>query len=295
LPLATAKLRAILLRVNARGWTGLLFWLAGGALAEPPPVSIAEFAHVAAGQYQVLAQSGAGRAWEVNRFMNRMLREYSRFFSNWQPKPGARVVVFDNMEDFRAYSAQATRATHEQLAGYCHLKTDEEGNTFYELVTYEHENLWPVLAHEGFHQFLGYELGLEVPMWLNEGLAQYFETSRVVAGRFLTGEVSARKLRAARYALRTGQAPRISQLLTMDRASFYSQAQTTYPASWALVHYLLHRDGSSYRSSEFRRYLAELKRNADSIRSFQRRFGAASAEWQRDFERYVFSLQPQVE
>ena len=76
------------------------------------------------------------------------------------------------------------------MAGYCHLKTDEDGNTFYELVTYEHENLWQVLAHEGFHQFLGYELGLDVPVWLNEGMAQYFETSYIAYGRLRTGLVS---------------------------------------------------------------------------------------------------------
>jgi hypothetical protein len=99
------------------------------------------------------------------------------YFQNWSGKDGARVVVFDNVDDFRKYAGGAVPLTHAGLAGYCHLKTDEAGNQFYELVTYESQNLWRVLAHEGFHQFIGYELGQQIPMWLNEGMAQYFETS----------------------------------------------------------------------------------------------------------------------
>lgn len=256
---------------------------------------IAEFDRVTFGSYQVLAQSGAARAWQVNGFMNQMLPAYSRFFSNWSLKAGARVVVFDNPDDFRAYSAAATGMTHAGLAGYCHLKTDEDGNTFYELVTYEHDRLWQVLAHEGFHQFLGYELGTQVPVWLNEGLAQYFETSYVSGGRLRTGQISKSKLRAAQWLIRSKQASPLPELLAMDRATFYSRAQATYPMSWALVHYLVTRDGASYRNSTFRRYLQDLKMNRDDIASFQRRFGRDSTQWQRDFERYVLQLEAQVE
>ena len=263
------------------------------ARAQTPDIS--KFDIVSAGNYQVLAQSGAARAWQVNRFMNQMLPAYARFFSNWSLTVGARVVVFDNLDDFRAYSKEQTGMTHLGLAGYCHLKTDEDGNTFYELVTYEHDRLWPVLAHEGFHQFLGYELGPQVPVWLNEGLAQYFETSYVYGGHLRTGLVSQSKLHAAQWIIRTKQAPPLPELLTMDSATFYARAQQTYPVSWALVHYLINRDGSSYRNSRFRRYLSDLKMNRDDIASFQRRFGRDSDSWEHDFERYVMQLEATVE
>jgi hypothetical protein len=146
----------------------LLFVTASVARAQTNAApAIGEFYNATAGQYQVLAQSGGDMAWQVNQFMNQMLQQYSRYFSNWSLKAGARVIVFSNAEDFRAYAIAPMGLVHGGLAGYCHLKTDEDGNTFYELVTYEHDNLWQVLAHEGFHQFIGYELGLEVPIWLN--------------------------------------------------------------------------------------------------------------------------------
>lgn len=255
--------------------------------------AIGEFYNATAGQYQVLAQSGRDMGWQVNQFMNQMLQQYSRYFSNWSLKANARVIVFSNAEDFRAYAIVPAASVHGGLAGYCHLKTDEDGNTFYELVTYEHDNLWQVLAHEGFHQFLGYELGLEVPVWLNEGMAQYFETSYIAYGRLRTGLVSQSKLRAAQSLYRTGQALPVSELLQMDRTTFYANAQVTYPMSWALVYYLMTRDGSSYTNSRFRHYLQDLKFNRDGIASFQQRFGRDSYQWESDFQRYILRLQPQ--
>jgi hypothetical protein len=275
-----------------------LLVVAGNAAAlaqESEAPAIGDFANVTAGQYQVLAQSGEAVAWQVNGFMNEMLRQYSKFFSNWSLKAGARVVVFDNLEDFRAYSKAAVGTIHAGLMGYCHLKTDENDNTFYELVTYEHANLWSVLAHEGFHQFLGYELGTQVPLWLNEGLAQYFETSYVKYGRLQTGLISKSKLRAAQYLLQTNRAPLLPELIQMDRVTFYEKAQVAYPMSWALVYYLLNRDGSTYRNSTFRRFLQDLKLGRDDIASFRHRFGRQSYQWQRDFELYLLRLQPQVE
>jgi hypothetical protein len=279
--------------VNSRAIVAALFFVTASVVCaqEKAAPSIVEFYNATAGQYQVLAQSGSDVAWQVNRFMNEMLRQYSRYFSNWSLKAGARVIVFSNAEDFRAYAAGPTALTHGGVAGYCHLKTDEDGNTFYELVTYEHDNLWQVLAHEGFHQFLGYELGTEVPVWLNEGMAQYFETSYVGNGRLHTGLISKQKLRAAQYLCRTGQSLPVSDLLQMDRATFYGNAQVTYPMSWALVYYLMMRDGSSYSNSRFRRYLQDLKFNRDDIASFQRRFGRDSYQWESDFQRYILRLQ----
>jgi hypothetical protein len=261
------------------------------------PPNIGDFNLVSAGNYQVLAQDSMETASQVNRFMNEMLKQYARYFSNWSLKAGARVVVFSNIDDFRAYSTAVVGGLlpHGGLAGYCHLKTDDDGNTFYELVTYVHDNLWQVLAHEGFHQFLGYELGQQIPLWLNEGMAQYFETSYVANGRLHTGIISKPKLRAAQYLVYTRQAPPLSDLLQMDRATFYGNAQVAYPMSWALVYYLMNRDGADFRSSNFRRYLQDLKFRGDDLASFQRRFGRDSAQWQADFERFIMQLRPQDE
>lgn len=264
--------------------------VAGSAQA----VSLAEFAEVTRGHYQVFAQSGLARASQVNGFMNEMLQWYSRYFSNWQPKDGARVVVFSNREDFREYSRGAVGTTHGNLAGYCHWKTDEAGNQFYELVAFEHEGLWAVLAHEGFHQFVGYELGATVPMWLNEGLAQFFENSTVRHGRLVPGGLEAGRLAVAQALIRTRRMPAVARLVALNRQEFYADPEVNYPAAWALVQYLVTRDSASFSTGSFRRYLHDLKTGQEPVGAFGRRFGADRGRWERDFHEAVLQWQAPV-
>jgi hypothetical protein len=245
-------------------------------------------------RYQVLCQNSRQLALEVDGFMTALLGQYEKYFQNWSAKPGARVVVFDNVDDFRKYAGGTVTLTHAGLAGYCHLKTDEAGNQFYELVTYESPNLWRVLAHEGFHQFVGYEQGQQIPIWLNEGMAQYFETAFIIGSRFHVGQVSRSKLLYAQALILSKQAPPLSQLIQWDRATFYANANVAYPMSWALVYYLVNAHDERFGQSEFRRYMQDLKYGQDDYRSFQRRFGADIDHWQADFENYILHLQPQT-
>ncbi len=256
--------------------------------------SIADFANVTQGRYQVFCQGGHQLALEVNIFMNALLGQYEKYFQNWTSKDSARVVVFDNVDDFRKYAGGAVSLTHAGLAGYCHLKTDEAGNQFYELVTFASQDLWRVLAHEGFHQFIGYEQGQRIPMWLNEGMAQYFETCSILGSEFHVGQVSRNKLLYAQALIVNKQAPPLSQLIQWDRATFYANANVAYPMSWALVYYLVNSHEERFAQSDFRRYMQDLKYGQDDIRSFQRRFGADVDRWQADFEDYILHLQPQT-
>jgi hypothetical protein len=256
--------------------------------------SIADFANVTNGRYQVFAQGGHQMGLEINMFMNAILGQYEKFFNNWSGKAGSRVVVFDNPNDFRRYAGDVTSLSHAGLAGYCHLKTDEAGNQFYELVTYQDPNLWRVLAHEGFHQFIGYELGQQIPIWLNEGMAQYFETSFNIGPHFYVGQISRSKLLYAQALIVNRQAPPLAQMIQWDRATFYANANVAYPMSWALVYYLLNSNNDRFEQSEFRRYLQDLKVGKDDVKSLQRRFGSNSNHWQADFEDYILHLKAQT-
>jgi hypothetical protein len=256
--------------------------------------SIADFPNVTQGRYQVFSQGGRQLGVEVSRFMNAILGQYEKLFNNLSIKDGARVIVFDNVDDFRKYAGGTVSLTHAGLAGYCHLKTDEAGNQFYELVTYESQNLWRVLAHEGFHQFIGYEQGQQIPMWLNEGMAQYFETGFIIGTEFHVGQVSRSKLLYAQALILSKQAPPLSQLIQWDRTTFYANANVAYPMSWALVYYLVNSNHERFDQSDFRRYMQDLKYGQDDYRSFQRRFGANIDGWQADFENYILHLQPQT-
>jgi len=259
---------------------------AGG---ETPPL-FDDFYNVSIGQYQVLSQAGRALGNNTSWFMNQMLLQYSKFFANWQPKERARVIVFSNLADFRQYAATTTRQTHTTLAGFCHLATDTDGNRFFELVTYNHDNLWAVLAHEGFHQFIYYELGPNVPIWFNEGFAQYFETSYILQSKLHVGAINKPMLQHVQNLLRAQKLVSIANLIQMDQPTFYQDPQRTYPTGWALVHFLLHREGNTYRDSDVRKYVADLKLRKDPVTSFYNRFGRDRPALQQEFERYLAGL-----
>lgn len=254
------------------------------------PVALDNFYNVSIGHYQILSQAGRSIGNDANWFMNQMLMQYSKFFGNWQAKQRARVIIFSHQAPFLAYAASATSMTHTSLAGFCHLKTDPDGNRYFELVTYHQPMLWRVLAHEGFHQFVYYELGAAIPIWLNEGLAQYFETSYVSRGRLVTGQINPPQLAAAQALLRTKREPTIGELIEMDQRTFYERPEQNYPMAWALVYFLLHREQGPYASSDLKHYIQDLKLGKNAVASFWRRFGRDEAALREEFRRYILGL-----
>ena len=93
-------------------------------------------------------------------------------------------------------------------------------------------NIEADLRHECTHGFLHSCLG-EVPLWLDEGLAEYFETAPTDP-RLINAEHTKR----LGLALRNGWRPdlaRLEQLETVDQMQ-----RADYQEAWAWVHFLMH-------------------------------------------------------
>src|SRR6185437_8222678 len=57
------------------------------------------------------------------------------------------------------------------------------------------DGLRRTLQHEAFHQFAFRAIGPELPIWLNEGLAQIFEEGIWTGSQFIIGQVAPRRVR----------------------------------------------------------------------------------------------------
>ena len=93
------------------------------------------------------------------------------------------------------------------------------------------------LRHECTHGLLHSSLG-EVPLWLDEGIAEYFETDPRAMRRVNTDHVD-----RLRLALRNGwrpDMPRLESLQTVDQMS-----RADYQEAWAWVHFLMHESMAS--------------------------------------------------
>lgn len=91
--------------------------------------------------------------------------------------------------------------------------------------------------HEAFHQYV-HALVPEIPVWLDEGLAQYFQTARREKGKTVLGGVPSGYAEALKN---VGKWPRIDRILEVQRDDFYGKdAQGWYAVSWCVVHALAH-------------------------------------------------------
>jgi hypothetical protein len=103
------------------------------------------------------------------------------------------------------------------------------------------------LYHEAFHAYVeNYvypEPGVTLPRWLNEGLAQVFESGQFEADTLRVDAPHPQRLSALQADLASGAPLKIAEVLTADEQDFLSghtgkAGQRCYLYSWGLVYYL---------------------------------------------------------
>jgi hypothetical protein len=103
------------------------------------------------------------------------------------------------------------------------------------------------VRHECTHALLHAALPM-VPLWLDEGLAEYFE---VAADQRASGNTH---LRSIQWRARLGFVPRIEDLEQLG--DLQQMTLTHYQRSWAWVHFMLH--GPPAARDELQRFLADI-------------------------------------
>lgn len=150
------------------------------------------------------------------------------------------VVVFSSRNSYRSYiGQQIPEAANRRAIFY-------KNGDLYQIYTFRHADLLTDLRHEYTHALLHQSLPF-VPLWIDEGLAEYFEE--------LPAERSgSSRLRAMRWKCRTGWKPGLPALERIPDAA--SMDSDDYRNSWAWVHYLIHESDAS--RSQLTGYLAAI-------------------------------------
>jgi hypothetical protein len=161
------------------------------------------------------------------------------------------------------------------------------------------QHLFHTLYHEAFHAYLAqfvYPVGdAEVPRWLNEGLAQIFETALVEAGEIRVGHADPCRLERVKTALRKGDLLPLTQLLRAGPQDFLIGhagdqpiSDRAYLSAWALAFYLAF-DRHLLGTPALDRYVHALHGGADPVQAFRDLVGDLS-EFERAFHRYLLGL-----
>ncbi|HSS49886.1 MAG TPA: tetratricopeptide repeat protein [Thermoanaerobaculia bacterium] len=143
-----------------------------------------------------------------------------------------------------------------------------------------------IIYHEYFHYVARNNYG-DLPVWLHEGLAEYYSTFEVTKSEARIGLPIREHLRW----LRKHSWIPLAQLFAVDQTSKeYNETDRRgafYAESWALTHYLL--DGNPQRRAQFQELLRLTKAGTPGNEAFQKVFGADPSVLERELHAYINS------
>src|ERR1051326_6675724 len=134
----------------------------------------------------------------------------------------------------------------------------------------EGSNPYSVVYHEYTHLMLS--KAPNIPLWLDEGMAQFYEKTELYEKSAALGRANSRHVSLL---LQNPQLP-LPTLFAVDETSPYyrekEKGSMFYAESWALVHYLLFRD-YEYKTSKVNEYVSLLAQNVDAVTAAVQVFG----------------------
>ncbi|MFO8006299.1 MAG: DUF1570 domain-containing protein [Candidatus Brocadiia bacterium] len=230
----------------------------------------------------------------IGRHMEEIHKEYIQRFRDYgQPEGRYNVLVFRRDADYRrhvppaVYGSTGAFSSKDRL-----LAAHADGRTAEEVLR--------TLYHEGFHQFMFMSVSPDCPVWLNEGLAEYFAEATWDGERFRLGEVPTSRLRTVQKALRSGQYVRFEKLFSLDTAAWLQNVRTDnrradviYAQSWSIVHFLAHGEGGRY-AGMLEELIRSLSEGDGQETALQKAFGpnVRMEAFERSWAQHVRSLRP---
>ncbi|MEI8373994.1 MAG: DUF1570 domain-containing protein [Planctomycetota bacterium] len=154
------------------------------------------------------------------------------------------IYLFHDKATYSAYLKRYLPGVPSRKALY--VKNQGSGRVF----AFWSQDVEVDLRHECTHALLHASLPL-VPLWLDEGLAQFFEVSaaqRVGSHPHVDG---------IRWNVRRGEVPKLQML--ENKVDISQMGRTEYRDSWAWVHFMLL--GPPAAREELKAYLADIQHN----------------------------------
>jgi Tfp pilus assembly protein PilF len=202
---------------------------------------------------------------------------------NFDPASPIIVIALKDKKDFQALEPEAYLAKGQvNLAGiflrapdknYVLLRLDAEGEHPYAAVYHEYTHLTTSRAEEW------------LPLWLDEGLAEFYQNTEIKENEVRLGEPSVENL----LLLRQNRLLPLATLLAVDRNSPYyheeHKGSIFYAESWVLTHYLEIKDRQE-NTGRLTDYAKLVSSKVDAVTAATRAFGDLKL-LEKNLEKYV--------
>lgn len=196
------------------------------------------------------------------------------------------VVVFRNAAAFRPFKPKRPDGSiDESVAGY--FLPGEDVN-YITLSADEKNSAYGTIYHEYVHFLLNINVGRsDLPPWLNEGLAEYYETLQVIGDRQISlGTPPNGHLRL----LRRSEPIHFKDFFAIDNAALHHNGDESrslfYAQAWAMVHYLIHSEKTG-GTNKLDKFLTFFKSKEPSEKAFEQSFQSSYENLERELRRYI--------
>lgn len=269
--------------------------LAWTPVAEAQPRGLSKFESRA---YVIHTNLTRKEALEYGVHMDLIYKEYAKRFS---------VLRGEGRGKQNLYLLR-TRRDYIQAMGTFGIRAEASGGMFFwgpgvsGLSTWveglTRDQVYNTLQHEGFHQFAHAKMGGNLPLWVNEGLAEYFGAAIVVDGDVRLGIVDGDRIDKINHALESNRALSFRELLGIqsdqwqqNMLSGSAKGHLQYDQSWAIVHFLIHGDNGKYKNA-FGDYLVLISRGRTHDQAFEQTFGRDTDPFAERWETFMTEVEP---
>jgi len=107
---------------------------------------------------------------------------------------------------------------------------------------------WHIVQHEGFHQFVDAVIKGDIPIWVNEGLAEYFGEALFTGDGYVSGVIPPYRLARVRKQIADGNFKTIREMMRLEHEAWNkAMALANYDQAWSMVHFLAHGEDGKYQ------------------------------------------------
>jgi len=237
--------------------------------------------------YAVHTNIGLNKTYYLVSQVERMTNVYTDIFEKEFGLPPvaehllpATIQVFGSKKSWDEYK-RATSSIPAWAEGYVERIFEEV------VCCAEIKDIEGKVFHECFHHwllsYLGFHFGdKDPPNWLNEGLAEYFETMILgKGGRPILGSKCA-WLPGLKKKIKKGEIRSLKEIIKTHR-------NWECDESWGIAHFLMHSRGGERRPL-IGAYIKRLMQGENYIRAFNAVFGSDYASLENEWKQYILSL-----
>jgi len=247
--------------------------------------SAPQWLEVRSPHFTVLTDSNEQQGRAVADQFERMRWMFQTLYPKRNVDPVAPIVVIaaKNQKSFQALEPEAYLAKGQVKLGGLFMRSLDKNYVLLRLDAVE-EHPFANVYHEYTHLQFSADSAL-LPLWLNEGLAEFMQNTEIRSKDVWLGEPSTDNI----LFLRQNQLIPLDVLFRIDAKSpYYHEEQKGsifYAESWALTHYLILSD-SVHHTHKSDDYYALVLHHTDPVEAAQKAFGDLN-QLQKKLDEYI--------